>query len=202
MPVIPLEQGTSAWHEFRAMHIMGTDVSCILGSNPWKSKLQLWEEKLGFRQPQPLNDAMRRGQELEPLARKLAFELINVNFEPMVIESSKHPWLAVSLDGISELGNHILEIKCPKEATHLEAIQSCYPSYYYDQIQTQLLVTRAEICYYFSYRPEYKEKPYAIIEVYPDPEKHEQIIKTGYDFYRDMCLMNPPKEWKLEKKNK
>lgn len=199
MPVKNLEQGSIEWLNFRKSRIMATDIPIILGSNPWKSKIELWEEKLDIRPPVQLNDAMRRGQELETTARKLASELIGIEFEPVVIESTKYPWLASSLDGIGIGKNqYILEVKCPKEFTHVESTDGNIPIYYMDQIQTQLICSEASICYYFSYRPEYTNKPYAIIEVRPDPEKHQEILHKGYEFYVNMCTMNPPVQWKLK----
>ncbi len=200
MPIINLEQGSQEWLDYRKKKVMATDIPVILGSNPWKKKLELWEEKLGLRPPTQMNDAMRRGQKLEPIARKLACELIGIDFRPVVIESTKYPWLAASLDGISELGRYILEIKCTKLKTHLEAIEQCFPKYYQDQVYTQLEVSQAEICYYFNYCPEYEEKPYAIIEVYPNHEKEAEIISKGYEFYVQMCTMRPPVEWELKKR--
>ncbi len=198
MAIINLDQGSKEWLEWRKSHVTATDISIILGSNPFKTEMELWEEKLGFRESQEMNDAMKRGQLLEPDARKMASELFDINFEPVVIESDEYPWLGASLDGISKCGKYILEIKCPKAATHDDAMDGRFPIYYEDQIQTQLLVSGAEICYYFSYRPECAHKTYSIIEVYPDPEKHEEILKKGYEFYVNMCTMNPPEQWKLK----
>lgn len=201
MPIVNLEQNTPEWLAWRQSKLTATDIPVILGSNPWKKKLELWEEKLSLRPPQPMNPAMARGQALEPAARKLASELLDIDFNPAVVESLKYPWLAASLDGINlNKGDYILEIKCPKEFTHLDAANGNLPEYYMDQIQTQLLVAQAEICYYFSYRPEYIDQPYAIIEVYPNHEKHMEIVSKGYEFYVQMCTMCPPVEWELKKK--
>lgn len=197
MPVIQHEQGSQAWLDYRKSKIMATDIPIILGSNPWKTPLELWEEKLGFSPPTQLNEAMERGQRLEPEARKLASELIGIDFQPCVFQSENYPWLACSLDGISPCGKYILEIKCPKEFIHCDAINQIYPSYYCDQIQTQLLVNKSMICYYFSYRPEYKEQQYALVETYPDFEKYADIAEFGYQFYTLMCTMNPPKQKKI-----
>ena len=62
MSIIPLEQGSAKWLEYRKSKVMATDSPILLGSNPWRTPIELWEEKLGLREPQPLNDAMRRGQ--------------------------------------------------------------------------------------------------------------------------------------------
>jgi len=204
MGIINLEQGSELWKEWRRSRLTATDIPIVLGSNPFKTKLELFEEKLGLRSPTQINEAMKRGQDLEPEARKLANELIGIDFEPCVYESTRFPWLASSLDGYfypkdKNNDGYILEIKCPKEFTHLDAINGNLPEYYEDQIQTQLLVTQAEICYYFSYRPE-EIQEYAIIEVYPNHEKHMEIISKGYEFYMQMCTMCPPVEWELKKR--
>lgn len=198
MPIINLEQGSAIWLAFRKQRIMATDIPVVLDVNPWKTKLELFEEKLDIRPPIELNDAMRRGMMLEDPARALASSLIGIKFYPTVIESAEFPWLAASLDGLSSCSKYILEIKCPNAGTHEEAIDNRIPIYYQYQIQTQLLVSDADIAYYFSYRPECKEKDYAIVEVYPDHEKWAEIIEKGYEFYVQMCTMQRPEEWKLK----
>lgn len=199
MPIIQLEQGSPQWLLYRSGRIMATDTPVILGSNPFKSRLELWEEKTGLREPTKLNDAMRRGQELEPEARRLASEILGISFEPCVIESQEFPWMAASLDGLNNCINniYILEIKCPKSSTHDDAIDGKIPEYYRDQIQHQLFVTGASICYYFSYRPERKDKPYAIMEIYPDSVKQAKIYIGGVAFYKQMCDFEAPEEWQL-----
>ena len=194
MPVVKLEQGSEAWLAWRKSRVTATDVST-------KTKLELWEEKLDLRPGPELSLLMARGQRLEPEARELACQIIDINFEPVVIESTKYPWLAASLDGIGIGKNqYILEIKCPNAKTHDNAMDNRIPEYYRDQIQTQLLVSEAEICYYFSYRPEHLGNKYAIVEVYPDKEKQSEIIEKGYEFYMQMCNFEQPVEWKLNQK--
>jgi putative phage-type endonuclease len=199
MTIILLEQGSPEWLQYRQGKVMATDSSVLTGSNPWKKPIELWEEKLGLRESQKLNEAMKRGQELEPEARKLASLEIGIEFEPCVFESDQYPFMAASLDGLSECHSYILEIKCPKEKTHLEAIDGHIPPYYLDQIQHQLkCVQGAECCFYFSYRPEYKQKPFIIIRIRPDVERQLEIMEKNQEFYIQMCTMSPPEEWKLK----
>lgn len=200
MRIVNLEQGSKEWLIWRESRLTATDIPVILGSNPFKNKLQLWEEKLGFREPTKLNAAMERGQKLEPEARLLASKELSLDFEPVVVESEEFPWLAASLDGISIGWDVILEIKCPGESTHLSAINQIVPPYYQDQMQTQMLVTNTLKCFYVSYRPENIEFPLVIIEIQADLEKQKIIKKNGLLFYQNMCTMNPPTEWKLNKK--
>lgn len=202
MPIINgFEQGSDEWLEYRLGKIMATDTPVILGSNPFKNIHELWEEKLSLKAPPSLNDAMARGQALEPEARQLACFKIGIEFEPCIYEYDEHSHMAASLDGMTELGSSILEIKCPKERTHVEAISGIIPLYYIDQMQHQLLCTGASICYYFSYRPEYEKQPYVILEVFPNEEKHEEIIIKSKEFYfENMLKMKQPQEWKFKER--
>jgi len=201
MPIVNgFEQGSEEWKNWRMGKITATDMPIILGSNPFKKIHELWEEKLSLRSPPELNSSMTRGQELEPEARQLACFKIGIEFKPCIYEHDAHSWMAASLDGMTELGSSILEIKCPKERTHVEAIDGIIPPYYLDQMQHQLCCTGADICYYFSYRPEYEKQPYVILEIFPNEEKFEEIIRKGKDFYLKMCTMSPPEEWKFKER--
>lgn len=199
MKICSIQQGSEEWKELRQSKISATDIPVILGSSPFKTQLELWEQKLGLREPDEFNEKMKRGSLLEEPARQLAIKIIGKEFTPSVVVSEENPWLMASLDGLSPLHTFILEIKCMKEFSHIEAINEIIPHYYLDQIQTQLYITKAELCYFFSYRPEYTQQPYAILEVFPNPKKHAEIIAKGYEFYVKMCNMEAPQEWKLKK---
>lgn len=193
-----LDQGTEKWLEYRRSKIMATSAAVILENNPFKTPLELWEEMLLMRPSPVINDAMKRGSDLEPIARELACKEIGIQFEPCVFESDKNSWQAASLDGLSPCGKYILEIKSPNEKTHLMAINGEVPSYYLDQVQHQLACTKAEKAYYFSYRPEH-EKTYAIVEIDPDHEYHNFMIEKEHEFYKCLCTFCPP-SWKFKEK--
>lgn len=202
MPVIDLIQGSPAWLDYRKKRIMATDTPCILGSNPWITKIQKWEEKQPAYVAPEMNDAMREGQLKEPVARQLAIDILGINFIPVVYESDIYPWMASSLDGISDCGKYILELKCPSKAKLYDQICENYiPMYYMDQMQHQsATLSKVELVIYGVYYPLNKENPIKFMEVQPDLEKHDLIFTLGYKFYRDVCTMNPPTEWKLNKK--
>lgn len=200
MPKINLIQNTPEWLEYRKNKLMASEISSIMGSNPWKNASDLWKDKLGMNPAIKMNAAMQRGHDLEPEARKLFNELTLFEMIPCVYESDKYPWAAASLDGMTECGTYILEIKCPKEKSHLECCASdTIAPYYIDQCQHQLMVTGAKMCYYFSYRPEWYPK-YAIVEIKPDYEYHKKIIDKEYAFYLSMCNFDEPKTWTLDGK--
>lgn len=199
MPRIDLEQGSDAWLQYRQAHIMATDGSIILGEGFNKTALQLWEEKFGIRKAEPLNDKMKEGQMLEPIAREIACRELEIEFEPCVFESDKYSWMSASLDGISEDNNYLLEIKCG-EKSYKQALEDMIPHYYYIQMQHQLLTTGADLCFYFCYRPEHKERPYIIMEVKPNKIMFERLIKEEQAFWISMCTIQPPLPWMFQSK--
>ena len=196
MKIIQLEQGSSEWLHWRKNKITGTSASVIMGNNPWKNTRQLWDELLGFTPPQEKNAAMQRGNDLEPKARMIFEEMMGMEFPPIVCESDQYDWMAASLDGWNEDNKAILEIKCPNERTHKEALDGIVPIYYLDQCQHAFCVTEGVICYYVSYRPEH-EKQIAVVEIKPNLDYIEQMKDKEKDFYENYLfsiIPTPPPE--------
>lgn len=201
MQIIDVQQGSAAWLALRCSKITGTDSSIILGSNPYKTRLELWQQKMGLKMPDPINDNMRRGSELEEPARWLLQESLGMEFTPIVAISDDYPYLMASLDGISDCKRFMCEIKCPGIKNHEAAIEGIIAPYYLDQIQHCLIVTGCEKCYFCSYFPGH-EREIVIIEVICKFSRQAEIIEKGYEFYMQMCNFEAPEEWKLQKRNK
>jgi putative phage-type endonuclease len=174
---------------------MSTDAAIIMGVNPWKNEKTLWEEKIGIKDPDPENDAMRRGKELEPIALQKIMELFDCAYAPLVYQSDSYPWMATSLDGISEFSDEILEIKCPSLKKHTEYLEKVIPEYYMCQLQHHMMTTGLPSIVFVSYCPEHGETPL----FYFDVERNDDFIKVlcakEKDFYRKLREFEEPKEW-------
>lgn len=190
--IIELEQGTPEWHTFRSSHLGASDAPIICGASPWTSRLELYLMKTGFRSAPPMTSKMQRGHDLEPEARHLLIEQTNTVYSPVVLESLEHPFISCSLDGISNDRVSICEIKCPNEKTHKDAIDGEIPEYYYIQIQHALMVTGAAYCLYFSYRPEYKVQPTAMIEVIPNKQMMINLLEEEIAFWHRIINLEEP----------
>ena len=188
MKQIKLEQGSPEWLTWRKSVITATDASCIMGNNPWTTPYKCWQRKLGLIEEVKSNEAMERGKRLEPEARAQFIDRYGIEMEPMVVESTEFEFLGASLDGISQLGNRLLEIKCGGSKLHDMASQGIIPDYYMDQIQHQLLVTSAEKCFYYSY----DGKDGICIEVLPDPEFINRFLPKARAFWRGVAFFEPP----------
>lgn len=188
MKIIEVEQGTDAWLSWRKTVITATDCPAILGSSPWQTAYKCWQRKLGLIDEQKSNEAMERGKRLEPEARALFIKEHNVDMKAAVVESSEFEFLGASLDGLSSCNKFILEIKCGGVKLHDMAIAGKIPDYYMDQMQHQLLVTGAEMCYYYSYNG----KEGICIEVKPDPEFKDKFLAKARAFWKSIAFFEPP----------
>ena len=188
MKIIQLEQGSQEWLSWRKTVITATDASIILGNNPWDSPYRCWQRKLGLIEDKKSNEAMERGKRLEPEARAQFIDKYGIDMTPVVVESSEFEFLGASLDGISVLGNELLEIKCGGYKLHEMASKGEIPEYYRDQMQHQLLVTGAEKCFYYSY----DGKDGICIEVLPDPQFIHKFMPKAREFWKCVAFSEPP----------
>lgn len=188
MKLLDLEQGSPEWLSWRKTVITATDCPCIMGSNPWSTEYKCWQKKLGLVEEQKPNEAMERGSRLEPEARAQFIERYRIKMTPAVVESSELSFLGASLDGISDCRKYILEIKCGGSKLYDMASQGIVPPYYNDQIQHQLLVTRAERCFYYCYNG----KDGICIEILPDPNFLPTFIPKARAFWKCVAFEQSP----------
>ena len=141
------------WLEERKKGIGGSDASAILGKNPYKDNVKLWEEKTGKRKAVDISqkDYVEYGTKAEDLLRelfKLDFPKYEVKHEEnTIIRHPKYPFLFASLDGIlidketGEMG--ILEIKTTEilKSMQWEKWKDKVPDNYFCQILHYLNVT-------------------------------------------------------------
>jgi putative phage-type endonuclease len=184
MKIINVEQGSKEWLEWRKSVITATDCPAIMGSSPWKTQYKCWQLKKGLIEEDKPNKAMEEGIRREPESRALFIKETGINMTPVVVESNEFNFLGASLDGISDCGKIILEIKCGGEKLTSMASHGIIPDYYLDQMQHQLLVTGAEKCIYDVYGKR--------IDVYPDPEFRDRFLPRARAFLKCMAFDEPP----------
>lgn len=142
MSALP-EQNTDEWLEWRKSKVGASDVPIIMGLSPYATPLQLWKRKLGFTQEPPSHAGMRRGHDLEPMVRDLVNKELKKVFTPETVQHATHEWATASLDGLSQDGMTIIEIKCPALEDHKKAKKGEVPEKYYPQVQWQMFVYKS-----------------------------------------------------------
>lgn len=180
-----MEQGSQEWLALRAGKFTGSrfaDLMAMTKSGPSTSRANLLttlalERLTGQPEETFQNDAMRRGTELEPLARG-AYEAHTGELveQAAFVAHVSLPFCGVSPDGL--LGSDgLVEIKCPaSQAKHLAALRNgAHASEYKWQVQGQLWVSGRAWCDVVSYDPRFPEGlQLAIVRI----ERDEVAIKA------------------------
>ena len=164
MKVIDAEQGTAEWLAGRAGKVTASMISAVeskIDTASYKDyQAQLVAEILTGK-PQGSgfsNEAMQFGIDTEPLARS-AYEAetgrnvdeIGLCIHPTIERSGASPDGLVGDSGL-------LEIKCPKVATHLGyLVANVVPAKYKNQMMWQMACTGRDWCDFVSFRPDLPE---------------------------------------------
>lgn len=141
MVEVNVEQRTPEWIQYRLGKITGTRLKEVLRAD----NLPLLYEMIGeivSKQIEeiPVNKAMQRGVDLEPIVRQMYQD----KFGEIVDEvgfclSDENDYLALSPDGFTLDRKGAIEIKCPSTKTHIKYILD-------DRIPTEYL---PQVCMYF-----------------------------------------------------
>lgn len=187
MKIAAVEQGSEAWFAARIGRVTASRVADILArtkSGPSASRAgylgELVAERLtgqsaasGF-----INDDMRRGTELEPLARA-TYETRTGN---MVQEVGfvLHPTLMAGASPDGLIGDDgLLEIKCPRTHVHIEYIEANKPpAKYLPQMAWQCICTGRAWCNFVSFDPRMPERLQLFIAHYEPPRDYLREVEA------------------------
>lgn len=189
MRLISGEQGSQEWLQGRCGKPTASNYSKILTATLKKSTTRdsyinkLIAEKITG-EPELLfkTDAMKRGNELEPVAK--AYYELTYGYDVVETGLILHDTIeaGASPDGVIFEGDKIiggLEIKCPLGSTHIENLRKQkVPSQYMPQIQGCLWVTGAQWWDFMSFHPDIEPM---VIRVYPDQAYIEALEKELID---------------------
>jgi putative phage-type endonuclease len=178
-----LEQGTHEWHSWRRGVIGASDAPKIMGENPWGSRSSLINEKLGLVREFEGNAKTREGNSLEGDARKSLAKKFKFKLEPTIVQDSREPFLAASLDAICSDYENIFEIKAGVKAYEYTKETREVPEYYKAQLQHMLMVTEMSSLIYAVYRP---DKPLLTLEVFRNDSYIRKLRKNEKEFIQEL----------------
>ena len=172
MVVSDVVQGTYDWLLLRKGKITGSRLKDVFKSN----NLTLVDEliaELGTDEVEEtyVNEAMARGNELEPIARAEYEKLKSCTVDEVgFCIHEELDWLGVSPDGLIETDGRYtkgLEIKCPSTKTHIRYIrENKIPNEYKYQIYLYfLIVDSLEELDFMSYDDRYKPQSVHIVNI-------------------------------------
>ena len=186
MKLLSIMQGTPEWLAARAGKVTASRISDVMAAKTTAAyrdyKAQIVAEILtgvpqesGF-----VNDYMRWGTEQEKFARA-EYELAcdwTVDEVGLVI----HPTIeqgAASPDGLVST-NGLVEIKCPKTATHLQTlVDKKQPRQYENQMLWQMACTGRQWCDFVSYDPRLPEDLQLFVHRFDRDEKRIAEIEAA-----------------------
>lgn len=187
-----IEQGSPEWLQWRKEGVGSSDAAVIMNASPWKTRLELWQEKTAAKdyRERPVTPQMLRGQELEPAAREIAESEFNCTFEPTCLVHPDHPWLRASLDGLHRGRQNIaIEIKCPGKADHDLALSGEIPNKYKWQLRHIMLCAQLSDIFYVSYM---SDKDFKIIRFERDEHNVAKLFTEEFKFWNAVCSLDPP----------
>ncbi|SPF53684.1 hypothetical protein SBF1_6930002 [Candidatus Desulfosporosinus infrequens] len=190
MKEIDLIQGSDEWKIWRSQHLTATDSSIIMQTNPFRSRLSLWEEKtLGWEQQftQKEMDRMNAGQLLEPLAREHFQKETGLIVMPIVGEHEEFSFLGASFDGFTSDRKYSIEIKCGKKACILAQIGEI-PPYSLTQMQKQMFISDLDKVLYYCFDGQVG----ILLEVNRDNEFIEIMLAKEIEFWDCIQKFNQP----------
>lgn len=179
-----VKQYTDEWFSLRANKIGASDVSIIMRLSPWKTPLQLYEEKLGLRDIY-ISEAMKRGSTLETIALEHYCNLNDSKMESAVFTSDDCPWILASLDGYDKSTGKAVEIKCPRNFPSDDEI----PTWYYAQMQCQMYCADLKEIDYFVYVDDFQNKT---IKCKRDDAFIDDMIVATKVFWDRLQNFDPP----------
>lgn len=146
-----------AWLKNRTRGLGGSDISAVVGLNPYKSNVDLWMEKTGQITPEDISekDYVKYGTKAECHLRelfKLDFPQFTVDYvENNSFTNSKYPWAVASLDGwLTDADGRRGVWEC-KTTNILQSMQkekwnNKIPMNYYCQCLFYMAVIEADFC--------------------------------------------------------
>ena len=182
------------WLKYRRKGICGSDVSCLLGINKFKSELELWQEKTN---QIPLetkdNKYMEWGRIIEPIIRN---HFSNVTGKDVVeikaiLQHPENRFMLANVDGIVINDNEepaLLEIKTTSEYKRNDWSDGV-PIYYQTQVQHYLMVTGLSKAYVAVL---IGGNTFQIHEVYADAEVQAMLLAVEQEFWNKVQNMIRP----------
>ena len=150
-PLVVICKDRAEWLEARKDGLGASDASAVLGISPWKTNVQLWEEKTGLVVPEDIGDNpfVKYGNDAEPLLRQffaLDHPEYRVSFTPYkIIKNAELPFITCTPDGeLEEIATGRrggLEIKTTEinSSTGWLRWKDRIPDEYYAQVCQQML---------------------------------------------------------------
>jgi len=194
MKIITFTEGQNGeeWLQWRKGGIGASDISIIMGSNPYKTRLQLWEIKCGFRAEDELNPAMKHGIANEDVARQWVNNQFQLNLQPLCVEDPEKSHMRASFDGYDFAHETLCEIKCPISEQVLDRAikEQAIPDYWFDQMQWQIMLAKPKRAFIALW--DFRTQSCITLDMFGHETKIKKMRDEADKFWQRVVIGNPP----------
>lgn len=186
-----LDMPRSEWLELRRQGIGGSDAAAIVGLDRYKSAFDVYADKIGLKEEQPDNEAMRQGRDLEDYVAQRFMEATGkkVRRRNAVLQHPEHHWMLANIDRWVVGENAGLECKTTSVLNQAKFSQGEFPPNYYVQCMHYMAVTGAERWYLAVL---VLNKAFHVFTIERDEAEIQALIAAEKDFWENHVLKQIP----------
>lgn len=189
-----VEQGTPEWRAARRNGVGGSDAAAVVGLDPYKTPIDVYNEKLGLIPEFTGNWNTKRGNAMEPLMRQHYAEKIGVpvHVPARMLHHPKHHFMFTSLDGFATVGgvDRLWEGKTAVSGSDWgDEGTDQIPVKYGIQVQHALCVLGVDVSD-VSVSIAGMEPKYYVVE--RDRDLQEMIVEREHDFWQSVTAKKEP----------
>jgi putative phage-type endonuclease len=190
-----LQQGTAAWHQYRATKLNASDAPAMMGVSPYKKREQLLaERKTGYTPEVDAETQKRfdRGHQYEADIRPSIEAAYGIELYPVTLSRLVDGLdLSASFDGLTMDNGIVFEHKSLNDELRQAHARGELPEHYRYQLEQQLLVSGAKMAIFVASKGSMDD---ALIWDYePDAETQSRLLAGWKRFQQDLETFEPPK---------
>jgi len=185
------EMPREEWLAWRRKGVSGSDAAAIVGLDRYRSAFDVYADKLGFKQEQPDNEAMRQGRDLESYVAARFTEATGKKLKRKnaILQHPDYPWMIADIDRWVVGENAGLECKTTSVLNRAKFNQGEFPPNYYVQCMHYMAVTGAERWYLAVL---VLNKAFHVFTIERDEAEIEALIEAERRFWEEHVLEQIP----------
>lgn len=186
-----LDMPREQWLELRKKGIGGSDAAAIVGLDRYRSPFDVYADKLGLKQEQPDNEAMRQGRDLEEYVASRFCEYTGkkVRRRNAMLQHPEYPFMLADIDRWIVGENAGLECKTTSVLNKAKFSQGEFPPRYYVQCMHYMAVTGAERWYLAVL---VLNKSFHVFTIERDENEIQALFQAEKQFWEEHVLKQIP----------
>jgi putative phage-type endonuclease len=186
-----LDMSREQWLELRRKGLGGSDAAAIVGLDRYRSAFDVYADKIGLKEEQPDNEAMRQGRDLENYVAQRFMEATGkkVRRRNAILQHPEYPFMTANIDRWVVRENAGLECKTTSILNKTKFAQGEFPANHYVQCMHYMAVTGAERWYLAEL---VLNKGFYVFTIERDETEIQALIEAEKDFWENHVLKQIP----------